>query len=535
MEVDRKPARGLATLAACVAAALAIPAGAHAATCPTTVSASQFASAGQLKKLVRQENRFGERYLASRAHNRTIGWIEKEMHPIDGFKVRSDPFKVWTWLPRAKAKGRPGLALERAGALSASGRGVPVAGAVRWSRPTGAKARSGRLVYLAADQEITAANSAGRVVIREFPGTALPYAAFGIIDVFVTPDLANATGSYERPFLNELQQELLDASAAGAAGVVITFDVPRKQVAGYGDPHNGTIYRVPAVYVGGAEARRLKALAAQGASARISVRARVARAKTRNLIATLPGRSAQRIILGTNTDGQSWVQENGVAGLIAFARYYASLPKRCRPRTIQILFASAHDSLVSDGTNRYSAPLDAQYDKGSIAFAFAVEHLGTREILPNAAGTRLRFTGRGEPFLFGVGNSAGLQEAAAAAVKRRKLDMTAVLKGLGLPTPGQVPPVCSMGGLGGPFHWKLIPTLAMISGPWSLYAPAFRERALDYRRMRAQLLAAGDAVLTLDGLPSAQIAGDYPAMRKQRAEGAPTCPPERYPQFAPGP
>ena len=113
--------------------------------------------------------------------------------------------------------------------------------------------------------------------------------------------------------------------------------------------------------------------------------------------------------------------------------------------------------------------------------------------------------------------------------------MTAVLKGLGLPTPGQVPPVCSMGGLGGPFHWKLIPTLAMISGPWSLYAPAFRERALDYRRMRAQLLAAGDAVLTLDGLPSAQIAGDYPAMRKQRAAGAPTCPPERYPQFAPGP
>ena len=27
-------------------------------------------------------------------------------------------------------------------------------------------------------------------------------------------------------------------------------------------------------------------------------------------------------------------------------------------------------------------PLDSQYDEGSIAFAFAVEHLGTREILP---------------------------------------------------------------------------------------------------------------------------------------------------------
>jgi hypothetical protein len=500
--------------------------------CPTIVDGGRFANVAALKRLVRRENRFGERYLASSAHRRTIDWIEREMRSIGGFRVRSDPFKVWTWLPRAKAKGRPGLALERAGALTVAGRGVPVAGAVRWSKPA---TRKGRLVHLAADQEITAANSAGKVVVREFPGTALPYAAFGIIGVYVTPDLARATGSYDRPFLNELQQELLDASAAGAAGVVFAFDVPRKQVSGYGDPHNGTIYRVPAVYVGGAEARRLRALAAEGRSARIAVRARVKRTTTRNLIATLPGRSSQRIILATNTDGQSWVQEDGVSGLIAFARYYAGLPARCRPRTLQLAFASAHDSLVNDGTNRYTKPLDAAYGRGSIAFAFAVEHLGTREILPNSAGTRLRFTGRGEPFLFGVGNSTALQDAAAAATKRRKLDMTAVLKGLGLPTPGQVPPVCSMGGLGGPFHWKLIPTLAMISGPWSLYAPAFRETALDYRRMRSQLLAAGDSVLALDGLPSAQIAGEYPAMREQRAQGAPTCPREEYPQFAPGP
>ena len=102
--------------------------------------------------------------------------------------------------------------------------------------------------------------------------------------------------------------------------------------------------------------------------------------------------------------------------------------------------------------------------------------------------------------------------------------MTAVLKGLGLPTPGQVPPVCSMGGLGNFFHPKLIPTLAMISGPWSLYAPSFRESAIDYGRMRSQLLAMGDSVLALDGLPREQIAGDYLGMREQRAQGAPDVP-----------
>ena len=511
------------------------------ASCPSIVNAGSFATVAQLRRLVRQENRFGERYLASRAHNRTIDWIADQVGAIKGFKVRSDPFQVWRWLPRTKARARPGLDIGRAGGLSVTARNgkttrVPVAGAVRWSKPTGKRGgRKGRLVYLGPDQDITTANSAGKVVVRDFPGTALPYAAFGIIGVYVSPDLASASGAYERPFLNELHQELLAASKAGAAGVVYTFNVPRKQVHGYGDPHTGTIFRVPALFVGGAEAKRLRSLAAAGASARVVVRAKVERARTSNVIATLPGQSSQRIILGANTDGQSWVQENGVAGMIAVARYYAGLPKRCRPRTLQIAFASAHDAIVSDGMGRYSAPLDAQYDKGSIAFAFAIEHLGTREILPNAAGNRLRFTGKGEPFLFGAGDSAALQEAAAAAAKRRKLDMTAVLKGLGLPTPGQVPPVCSMGGLGNFFHPKLIPTLAMISGPWSLYAPSFRESAIDYGRMRAQLLAVGDSVLALDGLSREQIAGGYLSMREQRAEGAPTCPPERYPQFAPGP
>jgi hypothetical protein len=201
---------------------------------------------------------------------------------------------------------------------------------------------------------------------------------------------------------------------------------------------------------------------------------------------------------------------------------------------LQIALTSSHDAIVSDGMERYSAPLDAEYDQGDIAFAFAVEHLGTRELLPGAGG-RLRFTGKGEPFLFAAGDSDVLRRTATAVTRRRKLDRTAVLPGIGVPTAGQVPPVCSMGGLGNFFHRRLIPSLAMISGPWSLYAPAFRESAIDFRRMRLQLLAVGDAVLALDRLPRDRIAGDYLKMREQRAQGAPTCPGEEYPQFAPGP
>ena len=97
---------------------------------------------------MRQENSFGERYLASRAHNRTIDWIGDQVGAIKGFKVRSDPFKVWRWLPRTKAKGRPGLDIGRAGRPERDGAqredpSVPVAGAVRWSQPTG-KSGAGR-------------------------------------------------------------------------------------------------------------------------------------------------------------------------------------------------------------------------------------------------------------------------------------------------------------------------------------------------------------------------------------------------------
>ena len=79
------------------------------------------------------------------------------------------------------------------------------------------------------------------------------------------------------------------------------------------------------------------------------------------------------------------------------------------------------------------------------------------------------------------------------------------------------------------------PTLAMISGPWSLYDPVFGRKAIDFGRMRAQLLAAGDAILALDDFPREQIAGDYLTYREQLGQGTPTCPPEVYPQFGPGP
>jgi hypothetical protein len=81
----------------------------------------------------------------------------------------------------------------------------------------------------------------------------------------------------------------------------------------------------------------------------------------------------------------------------------------------------------------------------------------------------------------------------------------------------------------------LIPTLSIISGPWSLWAPAFGEEAIDFERMRKQLLAVGDVILALDEVPREVIAEPYLRQRELRDEGCPTCPSEFPPEMAPGP
>lgn len=507
--------------------------------CPAVTDPAKMPGKAQLRKMTAKFNSFGPRILGSPSHDKAIAWLEKQVRAA-GLKVSSGRFKPWAWLPNTRYAKRPGLDIGAAGRLSVrdeSGKivSIPNAGAVHWSKPA-VNGRTGELVYLPADQEITAENSAGKVVIRDFQLGSIPFNLLGpILGLYQTPDL-EGYGDYARPYLSpNLQVDSLAASRAGAAGVIFAFDVPARQVRGYYDPHTGTIYRQPEVLVGRAEGERLKRLAAGGSGkATLKVLAHIVRKPTRNLIARLPGRSREKIVVAANTDGTSFVQENGVIGMLAMARYYAKLPLGCRPRTLEFVFSTAHDAFRDDGLN----PDHYHLDKKLTAFGFGLEHLGTREILPEGEGSsrKLTFTGKMDPAIFGAGDSQVLRDVAVEVTKRRGLARTAVLKGLGVPSPDTAPSICSMGGLGTVFQRDVVPALAIISGPWSLYDPVFGANALDYGHMRKQILAANDAVLALDGLPRAQIAGDYPALQQQLDQGLKEpCPPEIFPLHAPGP
>ena len=499
------------------------------ATCPATVDADQFASAKELRDLLATFNGFGLRSPGSDQHQASLDWLAGELAKVPEMEVEWEEFTIDRWQPTPDAPGdTPGRDLAAAGELAviaggAAEHAVPVIGAVPFSLPTTDDGVSAPLVYVPPDQEITAANAAGKVVIREIPHSSIPYAAFDVIGHFLTDDLPRE-GDYDRPYLRDLDAILSQAGSAGAVGLVMVWDAPTDQLRGYWDPHTGTRFEVPAVYAGSDQLAALRAAAERGSRARLAVHATWDRVPTRNLIATLRGQSRERIVVNTNTDSVTWVQENGNVAAIALARYLGSLPLRCRARDVQFALTSNHLGFLQDGTIAYSEQLDRDFDAGTVAFVMSPEHLGSREILPGADG-RLAFTGKGDTFAWSApAESPVLVKASIDAVKRRKLDRTAVLQGVGVPVDGQVPQICSQGGLGTVFHSHLIPTVAGISGPWSLWAPAFGEDAIDFDRMRLQAMAFGDLAVSLDDMPRAEIAGEYPAERQRRTEGAATCP-----------
>jgi hypothetical protein len=482
-----RPARWLGFIGVVTTFALQLTSPAAAsADCPTSIDDRGFPSASSLRALNATVAGFGVRATGSPAHDRLISWLERRVSHLPGMSVRSEPIPIVRWQPG------PGLLL--------SGGAVPVASAIPYSAPG---LRSGELIRLPAGTPITAANARGKVVLRDFPAVDRGYFAEPLLD-----------------------RDMIDAGLAGAAGVVVAFPFPHNQVRGYWDPHTGTHYRVPGVFIGSDAASRLQL----GTRTTIGVLAGRSPAVTRSLIATLPGQSAERVVIDTNTDGVGWVQENGTVALLALAEQFARLPLRCRPRTLEFVFATSHLHRSAEGSEFRARALDAEYDSGSVAFAFVLEHLGTREFLPREGS--LEPTGAAELSGWFAGSPA-LAQAASTALAGRAVDRTFVLPGSDPPVPGRAPPQCSFGGIGTHFHSHLIPTMAMISGPWTLWAPSFGAEAVDHERMRRQVLAAGDAVLALAPVPREQIAGPYLDLRRARAGGAPTCAHDLPPEWAP--
>ena len=272
-----------------------------------------------------------------------------------------------------------------------------------------------------------------------------------------------------------------------------------------------------------------------GASARLTLRARTRRVRTKTLLATLPGRRAQKLVVESHTDGTNAYEDNGPVAILAMARALAAQPRACRPRTIEFAFPTGHfyQHIVSPhrrhgGAGVLSRQLDRVYDKGRVAGVMVLEHLGTREYAarprPGHPGRILRPTGRSELQQVAVTPSAPLRAAVVRAIERNHVARTAMLVGADGADPARAPEHCSFGGEGTPYNERLLPTVAAISAPEGLYDPVFGLEAIDFHRMRRETVAFTDLLTHMGHMSRKAIAGDVLAERARRAAGAPGCP-----------
>ena len=102
-----------------------------------------------------------------------------------------------------------------------------------------------------------------------------------------------------------------------------------------------------------------------------------------------------------------------------------------------------------------------------------------------------------------------------AAVVGRNLARTYVLRGADVPG-AHIPVQQSFGGEGTAYQQHLLPTIALVAGPWTLYNPAFGMEAIDGEQMRRQTLVFTDLIQRLAGVPTPLLGGGYLLERAAR-------------------
>ena len=245
-------------------------------------------------------------------------------------------------------------------------------------------------------------------------------------------------------------------------------------------------------------------------------------------MAKLAGPGRRRVVVETHSDGVNALWDNGSVPILAIARYFATLPRRCRPGPMEFVLTTAHLYQRLDGHSHgagdelYARKLDKAYDRGTVALVLALEHLGAYQwdAVPRGGGQpglTLRRTSQSEPSTTFVTESPFLVGTLERAIKRRNVERSLLLKGTALADDSHVPPYCSFGGEGTPYMRHLIPTVGFIAAPWTLFDAGYGLEQIDFGLLRQQTLQFTDFLLELRGV----LAGEDRRQVHALPQGAP--------------
>jgi PA domain len=384
----------------------------------------------------------------------------------------------------------------RGRALSVGGRRLRNLGFWPYSGSTGRRGVTAPLHDAGTADAPDFSGAAGKIVLIESPTGSLPLTESYAVRGIYPPDEIDAWAAYDHEdvayaFLSV--PELEAAKAAGAAGAICIWPNVSDAAADWQNtPFNGPPHDLPALWVGKDNGAFLKAGAATGAEATLTLdQPTFPGTPTDNLWAVLPGETDDVIIVNTHSDGCNATEENGMIGVVALARYFA---RRRNRKTLVFLMTTGHfgHGLVP-GTENWIEEHPDLIERA--AACVTIEHLGTTEWRDDPATGRYRPTGKNE---FGW---AYTPQAPTGSVFLESVGGTAAQRAMA------IRPLALYFGEGNRFAPHGIPTISYITCPSYLFTspPGGEHSKLDPDKFYGEIVTFARCVQALDAMSPASI------------------------------
>jgi hypothetical protein len=385
---------------------------------------------------------------------------------------------------------------QRAHGLAVDGRQLSDTGFWPYSGSTGPRGVTAALYDAGSAAAPDYSGARGRIVLLQAPTPALPLVESYALRGVYPPAEADSWPTQNRPDVVAAFTQVPNIQAAkdaGAVGVVCIWpNVSDAAAAEQNAPFTGTPQNIPAVWVGAGNGARLKLAAAAGAKATLTMDApKFPGTPTDNLWAVLPGRTEDVIIVNTHTDGCNALEENGMIGVVALARYFA---RRANEKTIVFLLSTGHfghGMVPGSDTWREENP---QLMSRAVA-CVTLEHLGATEWLDDPERGVYAPTGQNQ---WGWAYTPLAPEASVFLQAVAGTDATRL---------AAVEPLALYFGEGRGFSAAGIPTISYLTAPSYLFTspPGGELDKLDPDKMYGEIVTFARCVAALDTMPAASI------------------------------
>lgn len=376
-----------------------------------------------------------------------------------------------------------------------------------YTEGTGPEGVSGELHYVGRGMDPAEfAGAEGKIVVVDLWAPGLPYDTFfDPFDVYThDPDntMPGAKVTQNWPVFNFRRPDFVPYQHAvntGAVGMIAILDFDLGDSDFYWTPYDHVVRDMPGVYISKSSGTRLKEQIAAGpVSANIEVEARNILSMTNNVIATIPGRTDEIILVTTHIDGWASNDASGTAVMLALAKYFANSSTQL-DRTLLFMFAAGHFA-GDEATKQFIANNTELIDR--VVVQIGVEHIAKEYIQVDG---KLQASGQVSPRVFFLSGATAFQaNTILTSVTHSATINNDLRRTIGLPAAGPLgadPP-----GLSRWYHEHGgIPVVHFISGPAIMFTPMDTPDTIAKEELRPVAKALVEIIHGLDPVDAALL------------------------------